>query len=184
MKLDRRIVRLIILGVVIVALFVVAHLTGLTASFSTAKVRTLMQSAGAWGVVVFIVAFAVGEIVHVPGMIFVGAAVLAYGRVRGGLLAFAGAIASVSFTFAFVRTVGGKPLASLENRRVKAILAHLDRRPILTVAGVRLVTWMLPAASYALALTNIAFTDYLAGSALGLALPIAVAAALFGIFFR
>jgi uncharacterized membrane protein YdjX (TVP38/TMEM64 family) len=182
--MDRRVLRLAILGVIIVGLLLAAHLTGLTASFSQAKLRGLIQSTGRLGIFLFIIAFAVGELLHVPGLIFVGAAVLAFGRVRGGALTYVGAMFSVSVNFAFIRAVGGQPLATITNRRVQAILARLDQRPILTVALARLVTWLAPATNYVLALSTVRFREYLIGSAIGLLLPVALLAALMGIFFH
>jgi uncharacterized membrane protein YdjX (TVP38/TMEM64 family) len=181
---DRRVLRLVILGVLIVALLLVAHLTGFTASFSQARVRSLIQSTGSWGILLFIAAFAIGELLHIPGLVFVGAAVLAFGRVRGAMLSYAGAIVSISVTFTFIRAVGGQPLGMIRNRRVQAMLARLDQRPILTVALIRLITWLAPATNYVLALSSVRFRDYFIGSAIGLALPVSVLAALMGIFFH
>jgi uncharacterized membrane protein YdjX (TVP38/TMEM64 family) len=181
---DRRVLRLVILGVVLVALLLVAHLTGLTASFSQARVRTLIQSTGKWGMLLFIAAFAIGELLHIPGLVFVGAAVVAFGRVRGGILSYAGAVVSISVTFAFIRAVGGQPLGTIRNQRVQALLARLDQRPILTVALLRLITWLTPAINYGLALSSVRFRDYFIGSAVGLVVPIALLAALMGIFFH
>jgi uncharacterized membrane protein YdjX (TVP38/TMEM64 family) len=182
--MDRRVLRLVLLGVIIVALLVVAHLTGLTASLSQARIRALIQSAGSWGLILFVLAFTLGELLHVPGIVFVGAAVLTFGRIRGGALAYVGAVVSLSLNFVFVRAVGGQPLGTITNRRVQALLARLDGRPILTVAILRLVTWLAPAANYALALSNVRFREYLIGSAIGLVLPITLLATLIGIFFH
>jgi uncharacterized membrane protein YdjX (TVP38/TMEM64 family) len=109
-------------------------------------------------------------------MVFVAAAALAYGPVYGAVLAYAGALASVSVTFAFVRGVGGKPLATVRWPFARRLLAHLDRRPVLTIALLRLVLWISPPISYALALSGVRFRSYLAGSALGLAIPVPVIA--------
>ncbi|MGZ3441285.1 MAG: DedA family protein, partial [Polyangia bacterium] len=81
-----RLLRLGILAAVVVALLVVRFTTSFGSSLSTAHIRDLVQHAGAAGVAVFIVAFAVGELLHVPGMVFVAAAVMAWGRVGGGAL--------------------------------------------------------------------------------------------------
>lgn len=182
--MSARVVRLLVVAGVLVALVLIAHLSGLTHSFSTEKIRALIQSAGAWGVVLFVIAFAVGELLHLPGMMFVAAGVLVWGRVLGGVIGFAGAIASVSFSFAFVRTLGGQPFAEVHNPRLKRILARLERRPILTITLLRLVAWMAPTVNYVLALSGVRYRDYLIGSALGLIVPIGVFAALLGIFFH
>jgi uncharacterized membrane protein YdjX (TVP38/TMEM64 family) len=179
-----RVLRLAILAAVIVALIVVRFTTSFGASLSTARIRDLVQHAGAAGVGLFIVAFAVGELLHVPGMVFVAAAVLAWGRVAGGAVSYVAALVSVSFGFWVVRAIGGQPLETIKQPRVRALLARLDRRPILTVALLRLLLWLAPVVNYALALSSVRYRDFAIGSAIGLVIPVALAATLLGVWFR
>jgi uncharacterized membrane protein YdjX (TVP38/TMEM64 family) len=169
-------VRLVALAVLVVAMLVAGHVSGLTARLDVPALRANIATAGGWGPVLFLPAFCVGELVHVPGIVFVAAAAFAYGPVYGAALAYVGALASVSVTFAFVRGVGGKPLATVRWHFARRLLAHLDRRPVLTIALLRLVLWISPPISYALALSGVRFRSYLAGSALGLAIPVPVIA--------
>jgi uncharacterized membrane protein YdjX (TVP38/TMEM64 family) len=179
-----RVLRLAILVAVIVALIVVRYTTSFGASLSTARIRDLVQHAGAAGFGLFVVAFAVGELLHVPGMVFVAAAVMAWGRVAGGALSYVAALVSVSFGFFVVRAIGGQPLEAIKHPRVRAVLARLDSRPILTVALLRLFLWLAPTVNYALALSSIRYRDFAAGSAIGLIIPVTIAVALFGIWFH
>lgn len=169
-------VRLVALAALAVALLVGGRLSGLTDHLSVSALRASVAAAGLWGPVFFVLAFCAGELVHVPGVAFVAAAAFAYGPASGAALSFVGALASVSVTFAFVRTVGGKPLATLKWAFARRLLAHLDRRPVRTIALLRLVLWISPPISYALALSGVRFRSYLAGSALGLAIPVPVIA--------
>lgn len=173
-----RIVRLGLLAAVLIALVVVRHTTAFGASLSTAHLRAVVQRAGVAGVGVFVAAFAAGELLHVPGLVFVGTAVLAWGRVAGGALAYGGALVAVSVAFAVVRAIGGQPLGELRQPWLRSILARLEERPIRTIALLRLVLWLAPAITYALALSRVRYRDYAVGSAIGLVLPVAAAAAL------
>ena len=159
---------------VLVALLVVRYATPFGASLSTARIRELVQHAGAAGVAIFFVAFAVGELLHVPGLVFIATAVLSWGHLVGGAIAYAGALGSVTLSFFVVRGIGGQALGELRWQWVQKILARLDERPILTVALLRMFLWLAPALNYALALSRVRFRDYLVGSALGLVLPIAL----------
>jgi uncharacterized membrane protein YdjX (TVP38/TMEM64 family) len=179
-----RVTRLTLLAVIVAALIIVRYTTSFGTSLSTARVRELVQQTGAAGVGIFLIAFAVGELLHVPGLVFVGAAVLAWGRIGGGAIAYLGAIFSVSVSFAVVRGIGGQPLGELKQAWVRKVLAQLERRPIRTVALLRLVLWMAPAVNYALALSPVRYRDYAIGSAAGLALPVAAAAAFLDFFLR
>lgn len=179
-----RIIRLALLGAVVVALVIVRYTTSFGTSLSTARVRELVQHAGAAGIGIFLLAFAVGELLHVPGLVFVAAAVLAWGRVAGGAAAYIGALISISFSFAVVRAIGGQPLGELKQKWLRAMMAQLERRPIRTVALLRLVLWMAPAVNYALALSPIRYREYAVGSAVGLAIPVAAASAFLEFLLR
>lgn len=172
-------VRLVVLALVLVALFGVGRATGLTEHLSRAEIRGLMERLGVAGFFVFLALFALGELVHVPGIVFVLAALLAYGRLLGGVAAYVGALVSVSIAFVFVRRVGGQSLATVEHPRIRKVLARLDAHPVATVAVLRLFLFLTPALNYVLAMTNVKYRHYLAGSALGLAVPIGVVAIAF-----
>jgi len=165
--------RLALLATLIVAVFAVGRATGLSTYLSTERIRAVTTTAGLWGPIVFVLIFCVGELVHVPGLVFVGAAVVAYGPTGGGVLAFVGALIALSVGFLVVRAIGGKPLAVMRSSRMHRILSQLDNRPVRTVFVLRLLFWMAPPINYALALSSVPFCSYLLGTALGLLAPIA-----------
>ena len=176
--------RLLALAVVLVGMVVAGHASGVTEGLTVDAVRARAQQAGPLGVVSFLVVFCVGELLHVPGLVFVAAGVLAYGQLQGGVIGFVGALLSVSFSFWVVRTVGGSALAEIERPWIRRALARLESRPVLTVAILRTVFQMSPPLNYALALTPIRFGQYLAGSALGLVLPMLLAVFFFESLLR
>ncbi len=176
--------RLVLLAVFLIGLFVIGAATGWTDRFTLEGVREAIAGAGVWGFAIFLGAFAIGELLHVPGFLFVAAAVLAYGRVLGAGAAYVGAVVSVVVSFAVVRGVGGRALGGLKNARVRKILDRLEERPVRVVAILRLLLWMAPPLNYALALSPVRFRDYLIGSALGLLLPIAFASAFLDWFIQ
>ncbi|MCA9614849.1 MAG: TVP38/TMEM64 family protein [Sandaracinus sp.] len=163
----------------IVGSIVLAKVTGVTEQLTPDRIRGFMEGAGVLGFLIFLGVFAVGELVHVPGVFFVAAAILAYGRGLGGVAAYAGAVLSVIVSFAVVRGVGGQVLAEVRRPWVRKILDGLERRPVRVVALLRLILWMAPPLNYALAMSAVRFRDYVVGSALGLILPIAAAALFF-----
>lgn len=164
--------RLVVLAAVTAGLLVLGKATGLNAYFSADRLRAVTHGAGAWGPIIFVLAFCVGELVHVPGVVFVAAAVLAYGRTGGGALAFAGALVAVSVSFVIVRAIGGRPLAAIRWPLARRVLSRLEERPVRTIVLLRLLLWMAPQLNYALALSNVRFGSYLLGTALGLVPPI------------
>jgi uncharacterized membrane protein YdjX (TVP38/TMEM64 family) len=174
--------RLVAVAALLFGFLVVAHITGLAERKPPeliAELRELMAAAGAWGVLLLSGTFLVGELLHIPGLVFVAVAVLSYGQLVGGTLGYLIAVLSVSFSFAVVRTVGGKAFGEMEIRWVKRALSKLDEHPIKTVALLRMVLTLAPPLNYALALSSVGFRDYLIGSAIGLAPPVALFVILF-----
>lgn len=167
------------MGLLFAALWVGGRQSGLLERIDIDSVRAWVEGAGAWGVVLFVAAFAAGELLHVPGMIFVAAGILAWGKVAGFGVALVAAVISISVSFVVVRRIGGTAFAGIDRPIVKRLLARLESRPISTVFVLRVFLWLAPALNYALALTTIRFRDYLVGSALGLVPPILAVTLLF-----
>jgi len=178
---DRRMkrLRLVALAVLFFGSLIVAKLTGLSDQISVEYVRDLMQSSGPWGFVLFVGIFTVGELMHVPGLIFVGAASVAYGQSLGIAASYAGALTSVAVSFVLIRAVGGQPLTGFKRPFVRRIFARLEEHPIRTMAILRVLFILAPALNYALAMSKVRFRDFVIGSAIGLAIPIPLAVLFF-----
>jgi uncharacterized membrane protein YdjX (TVP38/TMEM64 family) len=171
--------RLAILAFVLIGLFTIGSYYDITERMDVEAIRGLVVDAGALGWFLYVAIFSGGEFVHIPGLVFVAAGILVYGKLLGFGLAFVASVVSVCFSFFVVRRIGGTPLERAQNPRLQNALAHLDERPIRTVLVMRLIFWLAPPLNYALALTGLRFRDYLIGSALGLLIPIAAAAYFF-----
>lgn len=166
--------RLGVFALVLAAIIIVARVNGWTERFSLDSLRTSMQAAGAWGIVFFVVAMAVGNVLQIPGFVFVAAAVAVYGRLNGGLIGYGAALCTLAFSFLTVRLIGGKALQTIEKPLMRKVLGHLDKRPILTVGLLRWLFFLSPPLNYALALSNLSLRKYLIGSALGVLAPMLV----------
>ncbi len=175
----KRWIKLGLLAAVLLASLIVGRATGLTEQLTTENLRATLERAGAWGVALFVLAFVVGELIHIPGLVFVAAAVAGYGRVAGGSLSLVAAVISVAATFLIVRAVGGRALSEIRSPLVRRLLRPLDTHPIRTVVVLRTLLFLSPQLNYALALSSVRFRDYLAGSAIGLVGPMLAAVFVF-----
>jgi len=169
-------VRLLLIGAAVVALFVAGRVSGLAESISPESVRALLASAGWLGILVFVLAYSVGLLAQLPGLLFIAVAVLAYGRELGTLVALGGSIVAVSVSFFVVRRFGGRALAEMKSPLLRRLLAQLDTRPLRSVILLRAVFGVAPFLNYALALSSLGFREYLIGSAIGMTPTIAIAA--------
>jgi len=175
----RSFIRLGILFAMAVALYVAGEVSGVTKDLSVDRIRALVEGAGPWGFVIYVGLFIAGGLLNVPGMLFVGAAVLAWGQPLGFAAAHVAALASVSTTFVLGRTIGGRAFAEVENPRMKRLLGKLEAQPIAIVVALRTVFGIAPPLNYALSLSRIRFLHYVIGSALGLIVPNLVASFVF-----
>lgn len=171
--------RIGLLVVLMAGLWVLGEMSGLTDDFDVERIRETVTNAGVLGVVVYVGIFAAGELVHIPGIVFVAAGLISWGKMLGFPIALGASVVSVSVSFLVVRTVGGRALARIERPILRRILDRLDDRPIRTVVVLRLLLFLAPPLNYALAMTNVRFRDYVVGSALGLVLPLLCVTLLF-----
>ena len=131
------------------------------------------------GLALFVALFALGNLLHLPGWIFLAAAVYSFGRLDGGVLTYVAASISCVTTFVSIRLIGGNLSSSLNRPLVLRLLAQLHAHPVRNVLILRTLFQTLPTLNCALALTEISLRDYVLGTLLGLPLPIAVYCLLF-----
>jgi uncharacterized membrane protein YdjX (TVP38/TMEM64 family) len=171
--------RLPIVVVLFVGLYAVGRATGLVELVDAQTIREAVEGAGALGILLFVAIFTIGELLHVPGMVFVAGGILAWGRFDGFVVALAASIVSVCVSFLVVRAAGGEALSRIDRPLMRRLLGHLHARPIRTIVLLRAVFWLAPPLNYALALSSVRFRDYAIGSAVGLVVPVLLAAFFF-----
>ncbi len=155
-----------------VALYLMMEISGLRSQIAPGAIKEIFLRHTVLGLFFFCLAYSVGNLVYIPGWIFLVGAVLALGKEWGGRASFLAALCSASISFVIIRSVGGTALRSLNNKWADRIFSHLDQRPIISVAILRLLFQTLPAINYALALTDLRFRHYMIGTLIGLPLPI------------
>lgn len=154
----------------IVGLWLTAWTTGVAARFTVDGIRSLLGGKGPLGALAFTALFAAGQLLRVPGPVFVATAVAVYGRNFGTLVALLGALVSVTVSFVVVRTFAGTVRTDVQ--LVRRLLSKIDNRPVMTVALLRLTFQTAPLLNYALPMTTVRWRDHLLGSMLGLPVPV------------
>ena len=166
--------RLLLVIAFLTLLLAIFHFSGLRGNFSLAFLHQKFIENEFTGLLIFIALFAMGNLIQIPGWIFLVAAVLALGKLWGGLATYMAAVVSCMFTFGVIRWLGGDALRQINNRYAIRILSTLDKRPVLGTFLLRLLLQTAPALNYALAMSGIQFRSYLIGTVLGLPIPIAL----------
>ncbi|MCB1956236.1 MAG: VTT domain-containing protein [Rhodocyclaceae bacterium] len=164
--------RLLLVAAFLLALFAIAEWSGLRAHLDLDMLRMTLSAHPVGGLAVFIALFCLGNLAQIPGWLFLAAAVLALGRVGGGLATYVAACTSCMVTFYCVRWLGGDALRQLDGRLARRLIARLDRAPVASMVALRTLFQTAPALNYSLALAGVRSRDYLVATLAGLPLPI------------
>ena len=169
MKLQPRLLAAVAFVVILAA---AAHLSGLRQNLNVDYLRSVFLAHPVQGALVFIALFCVGNLAHIPGLLFLLTAVLALGKLNGGLLVYVAANVSCLVTFLVFRWIGGNALQELKSPLANKLLARLHLHPVRVVTVLRMLMQTLPSLNVALALTGLKLRHYVLGNALGLPVPI------------
>jgi uncharacterized membrane protein YdjX (TVP38/TMEM64 family) len=159
-----------LLAVFLVGIFAIGKITGFTDELTVDGIRESMRQAGVGGFFVFVATFCVGQLLYIPGFVFVMVSGLAYGPLWGSAASLIAANVSVAVSFWIVRTIGGQPLKDINIKRpfLQNALDHLQDRPIRSMIVIRLFLWAIPPVNYTLAMSGVSFRDYTIAAAIGM----------------
>jgi uncharacterized membrane protein YdjX (TVP38/TMEM64 family) len=164
----------------LVVAWAVFRSSGLASHITLDTLREGFEQHRAGGMLTFAALFALGNLIQIPGWLFLVAAELALGPLWGALATYVAACFACVTTFGLIRLMGGDALRAVGGRLGQRLFARLDAHPVQSVLLLRLVFQTVPALNYALALSGIRFRNYLLGTLLGLPLPIALYTVFFG----
>jgi uncharacterized membrane protein YdjX (TVP38/TMEM64 family) len=166
--------RLIFVLIFFALLLLAVQWSGLRQNFSLVFLRQTLLGNRWEGLALFALLFSLGNLVQIPGWIFLASAVLVLGKLDGGIATYLAASISCAVTFLSVRWVGGDAVQQLRGKLAQRMLSELHAHPLRNVIVLRTVFQTLAALNYTLALSGIGFRQYMVATLLGLPLPIAV----------
>ncbi len=179
-------VRLALLAVFLIGVYLVGRISGLTDQLTVESIRESMRQAGVGGFLVFVVTFCVGQLLYIPGFVFVMVSGLAYGPLWGSVASVIAATISVAVSFVIVRTIGGQPLKSVHIERpfLQKPLDRLEQQPIRSMIVIRLFLWAIPPVNYTLAMSGVTFRDYMIAAVIGMTPPFVALSVAAGLGFN
>jgi uncharacterized membrane protein YdjX (TVP38/TMEM64 family) len=151
---------------------------------SAAQLTSLLTELGCWALPAYFLLFVIGGVVQIPGLFFVIAARLAFGPTLGFVAAYVGALLASSAGFALARALRGSSSRALRLplQWAQRMLESAEKRPVVSVATLRLVFFLSPPVNLGLGFSSVPFPQYVLGSAIGLMLPIALVTFATGLF--
>jgi uncharacterized membrane protein YdjX (TVP38/TMEM64 family) len=124
--------------------------------------------AGLWAPVFFILFYALGVCLFVPGTLLTGFGAAIFGAYWGFVYVWIGAMIGAGAAFFIGRTLGRDFAASLIGDKLQKYDASIERNGFAAVLYLRLVYFPFTAMNFGMGLTRVRFGDYLFGTALGI----------------
>jgi phospholipase D1/2 len=162
----------IALGGALVAAVVAAWASGLGDHLHPEALERSIRSAGALGPVVFVVAFALAELIHLPAVVFLLAAAVIWPLPTALATAYAGGLVASIFVVLVARLAVGdlvrKHLVHRLPERLRGFDEKLATGGLREIVVLRLMTFMLPAAHWVVGISKARMRDVVIGTAIGI----------------
>ncbi len=152
----------------IIAALVLIRFTPVRGYLTAESFGNFMEKAGYWAPLLFILIYAVGVCLFVPGTLLTGLGAAIFGAYWGFLYVWVGAMLGAAAAFFIGRTLGREFAASLIGNRLKKYDDAIERNGFATVLYLRLVYFPFTPLNFGMGLTKVRFSDYLFGTGLGI----------------
>jgi uncharacterized membrane protein YdjX (TVP38/TMEM64 family) len=129
---------------------------------------SFLEGAGIWAPVVYMIFYAIGVCLFVPGTLLTGLGAAIFGAYWGFLYVWIGAMLGAVAAFFIGRTLGRDFAASMIGGKLKKYDDAIERNGFATVLYLRLVYFPFTPMNFGMGLTKVRFWDYFAGTGLGI----------------
>ena len=165
---SKTVIKAVILVAFIVTAILLVQFTPIKDYLTEEKLTGLKDAAGWWGPLVFIVMYAVGICLFLPGTLLTGLGAALFGPYLGTVVNWIGAMIGASAAFLIGRTLGREYAASLIGDKLKKYDDAIERNGFATVLYLRLVYFPFTPMNFGMGLTKVHFRDYFIGTGLGI----------------
>ena len=165
---SKSIVKVTIFVLFIAAAIIVVRFTPIKAYFSAQFLGDFLKQAGIWAPIAYIMIYAAGVCLFIPGTLLTGLGAAIFGPYWGFLYVWIGAMIGASCAFIIGRTLGREFAAGLIGDRLKKYDDAIERNGFATVLYLRLVYFPFTPMNFGMGLTKVKFTDYVWGTGLGI----------------
>ena len=152
---------------ILVAVYV-ARFTPVKDYLTAETLGGLLDKTGIWAPAAFILIYAVGVCVFVPGTLITAIGAAIFGPYWGFLYVWVGAMIGASAAFFVGRSLGREFAASLIGDRLRKYDDAIERNGFATVLYLRLVYFPFTPMNFGMGLTKVRFRDYFLGTGLGI----------------
>jgi uncharacterized membrane protein YdjX (TVP38/TMEM64 family) len=136
--------------------------------FTFEALGRFLDAAGVWAPAAYMVVYAVGVCLFLPGTLLTGIGAAIFGPYQGFVCVWIGAMLGASAAFIIGRTLGREFAASLIGDRLRKYDDAIERNGFAAVLYLRLVYFPFTPMNFGMGLTRVRFTDYILGTGLGI----------------
>ena len=162
------IVKAFILVVFVVVAIYVIRFTPVKGFLTPEALSRFLDAAGIWAPLLYMLVYAVGICLFVPGTLLTALGAAIFGAYWGFLYVWGGAMVGASAAFWIGRTLGREFAASLIGARLKKYDDAIERNGFATTLYLRLVYFPFTPMNFGMGLTKVRFWDYFLGTGLGI----------------
>ncbi|MGA9176164.1 MAG: TVP38/TMEM64 family protein [Desulfobacterales bacterium] len=167
-KTSKPIFKAIVFVVFIIGAIFLIRFTPVKNYLTADALGSFLETAGLWAPVVYMMIYAVGVCLFLPGTLLTGLGAAIFGAYWGFLYVWIGAMMGASAAFFIGRTLGRDFAASLIGNKLKKYDDAIERNGFATVLYLRLVYFPFTPMNFGMGLTKVRFRDYVAGTGLGI----------------
>jgi len=157
-----------ILVVFIVVAIYVIRFTPVKDFLTPEALSRFLEAAGIWAPLLYMLVYAVGICLFVPGTLLTALGAAIFGAYWGFLYVWVGAMVGSSAAFWIGRTLGREFAASLIGDRLRKYDDAIERNGFATTLYLRLVYFPFTPMNFGMGLTKVRFWDYVFGTGLGI----------------
>ena len=152
----------------IIGAIALVRLTPIKGYLTADALGRFLDAAGFWAPLLFMLVYAVGVCLFIPGTLLTGLGAAIFGAYWGFLYVWVGAMFGASAAFWIGRTLGREFAASLIGDKLKRYDDAIERNGFATVLYLRLVYFPFTPMNFGMGLTKVHFWDYFFGTGLGI----------------
>lgn len=164
----KALVKALILVAFIIGAILLVRLTPVKEYLTPDALGRYLDMTGFWGPIIFILIYAAGICLFLPGTLLTGLGAAIFGAYWGFVWVWIGAMIGASAAFIIGRTLGREFAASLIGDKLKKYDDAIARNGFATVLYLRLVYFPFTPMNFGMGLTKVHFWDYVAGTGLGI----------------
>jgi uncharacterized membrane protein YdjX (TVP38/TMEM64 family) len=167
-KISKAVFKAIIFAAFIIGAILLLRYTPIKNYLTLKNLNGLFEAIGFWAPLAYIVIYAAGVCLFLPGTLLTGLGAAIFGAYWGFLYVWIGAMIGATAAFCIGRTLGRDFAASLIGDKLKKYDDAIERNGFAAVLYLRLVYFPFTPMNFGMGLTKVRFWDYFAGTGLGI----------------